>query len=79
MTSAPMEKEVAYGVFMPVGEGGWIHSTTAPPVPATYAYNHQYVHLEDCISNPKPLQKPHPPIICAGNSDTGLRFIVEEA
>jgi pyrimidine oxygenase len=51
MTSAPMEKEVAYGVFMPVGEGGWIHSTTAPPVPATYAYNHQYVHLEDGLDH----------------------------
>jgi pyrimidine oxygenase len=212
MTSAYMEKEVEYGVFMPVGEGGWIRSTTAPPVPATYAYNRQvailaeqsgldfllamakwrgfggasnhwdttlesmtvitalaevtirvrliptvhtlafnvalvakmlatldqiahgraglnvvsgwfrdelgqmglwpehishaeryavagewvqalkrlwqeervtfhgrYVHLEDCVSNPKPLQKPHPPLICAGNSDTGLRFTVEEA
>jgi pyrimidine oxygenase len=212
MTSAHMEKEVEYGVFMPVGEGGWIRSTTAPPVPATYAYNRQvailaeqlgldfllamakwrgfggasnhwdttlesmtvitalaevttrvrliptvhtlafnvalvakmlatldhiahgraglnvvsgwfrdelgqmglwpehishaeryavagewvqalkrlwqedrvtfhgrYIHLEDCVSNPKPLQKPHPPIICAGNSDTGLRFTVEEA
>jgi len=207
-----MEKEVEYGVFMPVGEGGWIRSTTAPPVPATYAYNRQvailaeqlgldfllamakwrgfggasnhwdttlesmtvmtalaevttrvrliptvhtlafnvalvakimatldqiahgraglnvvsgwfrdelgqmglwpehishaerytvarewvqalkclwqedrvtfhgrHVHLEDCVSNPKPLQKPHPPIICAGNSDTGLRFTVEVA
>ena len=34
-----MGKQVEYGVFMPVGEGGWIRSITAPPVPATYAYN----------------------------------------
>lgn len=207
-----MEKRVEYGVFMPVGEGGWIRSTTAPSVPATYALNRQvallaedlgldfllamakwrgfggeskhwdktlesltmmaalaeatqrvrlmptihtlafnvalvakmmvtldqisqgraglnvvsgwytdelqqmglwpadithteryevarewvqalkrlwseervtfhgkYIHLEDCISAPKPLQQPHPPIICAGNSDTGLRFTIEEA
>jgi pyrimidine oxygenase len=207
-----VEKEAEYGVFMPVGEGCWIRSTTAPPVPATYAYNRQvallaeqlgldfllamakwrgfggvsqqwdttlesmtvmaalaevttrvrlmptvhtlafnvglvakmmatldliahgraglnvvsgwfrdelgqmglwpahishaeryavarewvqalnrlwqeervtfhgrHVHLEDCVSNPKPLQKPHPSILCAGNSDTGLRFTVEEA
>jgi pyrimidine oxygenase len=207
-----MGKQVEYGVFMPVGEGGWIRSTTTPPVPATYAYNRQvavlaeqlglnfllamakwrgfggvsnhwnttlesmtvmaalaevtsrvrlmptvhtlafnvalvakmiatldqiaqgraglnivsgwyreelgqmglwpehishaeryevarewvhalkclwqeervtwhgrYIHLEDCLSNPKPLQRPYPPIICAGNSDTGLRFTVEEA
>jgi hypothetical protein len=33
-----MSKQVEYGVFMPVGEGGWIRSITAPPVPATYAY-----------------------------------------
>lgn len=39
----------------------------------------QYIHLEDCVSSPKPLQQPHPPIICAGNSETGLRFTVEEA
>jgi pyrimidine oxygenase len=207
-----MGKPVEYGVFMPVGEGGWIRSTTAPRVPATYAYNRrvallaeelgldfllamakwrgfggasqhwdttlesltviaalaevtrrvrlmptvhtlafnvalvakmlatldqisqgraglnivsgwyreelgqmglwpkdithaeryavarewvqalrrlwseervtfhgQYIHLDDCVSSPKPLQQPHPPIICAGNSDVGLRFTVEEA
>lgn len=207
-----MEKLVEYGIFMPVGEGGWIRSTTSPAVPATYAYNRQvavlaeqlgldfllamakwrgfggasnhwnttlesitmmaalaevtsrvrlmptvytlafnvalvakmiatldqiaqgraglnivsgwyreelgqmglwpehishaerydvarewvqalkrlwqeervtmhgrYVHLEDCLSSPKPLQHPHPPILCAGNSDIGLRFTVEEA
>lgn len=207
-----MAKTVEFGVFMPVGEGGWIRSTTAPPVPATYAHNREvallaedlgldfllamakwrgfggasnhwdktiesltmisalaevtqrvrlmptvhtlafnvalvakmivtldqisngraglnvvsgwyrdelnqmglwpdqidhserydlarewvhalkqlwtedrvtfhgkYIHLEDCISNPKPIQKPCPPIICAGNSDVGLRFTVEEA
>ncbi len=49
MTSAHMEKEVEYGVFMPVGEGGWIRSTTAPPVPATYAYNRQVAILAEHI------------------------------
>jgi len=42
-----MDKEVEYGVFMPVGEGGWIRSTTAPPVPATYAYNRQVALLTE--------------------------------
>ena len=42
-----MEKEVEYGVFMPVGEGGWIRSTTAPAVPATYAYNRQVAILAE--------------------------------
>jgi len=49
MTSAYMEKEVEYGVFMPVGEGGWIRSTTAPAVPATYAYNRQVAILAEHI------------------------------
>lgn len=42
-------------------------------------FHGRHVHLDDCVSNPKPLQKPHPPIICAGNSETGLRFTVEAA
>jgi pyrimidine oxygenase len=27
------------GVFLPVGSGGWITSTTSPEIPATYEYN----------------------------------------
>ena len=42
-------------------------------------FHGKYVHLDDCVSDPKPLQSPHPPIICAGNSETGLRFTIEEA
>jgi pyrimidine oxygenase len=33
-----------------------------------------YFHLEDCRSDPKPLQKPHPDIVCAGISEAGMRF-----
>ncbi|WP_059053879.1 LLM class flavin-dependent oxidoreductase [Paenibacillus senegalimassiliensis] len=29
------------GVFIPVGNGGWITSTTSPELPATYSYNKQ--------------------------------------
>ena len=34
----------------------------------------QYYRLVDCLSNPKPVQRPHPPIICAATSDRGLTF-----
>src|SRR5438128_902219 len=34
-----MGKPIDWGVFMPVGQGGWIRSSTAPPVPATWDYN----------------------------------------
>ena len=33
------EKRVELGVFIPVGNGGWITSTTSPQLPATYEYN----------------------------------------
>lgn len=45
-----VKKRVEFGVFMPVGEGGWIRSTTTPPVPATYAYNRQVGQLADSLS-----------------------------
>jgi pyrimidine oxygenase len=32
-------KRVQLGVFLPVGNGGWITSTTSPDIPATYGYN----------------------------------------
>jgi pyrimidine oxygenase len=33
--------------------------------------------LEDCRSDPKPVQKPHPAIISAGSSEAGVRFATE--
>jgi pyrimidine oxygenase len=42
-------------------------------------FDGQYYHLVDCQSNPKPLQSPRPPILCAATSDTGLRFTIERA
>jgi pyrimidine oxygenase len=34
-------KSVELGVFLPVGNGGWITSTTSPQLPATYDYNRE--------------------------------------
>jgi pyrimidine oxygenase len=34
----------------------------------------RFFNLVDCVSDPKPRQKPYPPIISAGLSDEGLRF-----
>jgi pyrimidine oxygenase len=39
----------------------------------------RYFHLEDCVSSPKPLQRPGPFLVCAGTSDEGLRFTCREA
>lgn len=38
-----------------------------------------YFQLDDCVSEPKPLQKPYPFLVCAAASDEGLRFTAEHA
>lgn len=39
----------------------------------------EFFHLKDCVSDPKPLSRPRPDLICAGMSDRGLRFAVRQA
>lgn len=43
----PVEKKVELGVFIPVGNGGWITSTTSPQLPATYDYNKRVTLLAE--------------------------------
>ncbi|MGG6309359.1 LLM class flavin-dependent oxidoreductase [Paenibacillus macerans] len=38
----------------------------------------QYFQLEECESLPKPLQQPRPEIICAGQSEKGMGFTIDE-
>lgn len=38
-----------------------------------------YYTLVDCLSDPKPVQQPHPTIICAAVSDTGYEFTMRHA
>jgi len=39
----------------------------------------RYFRMKDCVSDPKPLSRPRPDLICAGISDRGLRFAVQAA
>ena len=39
----------------------------------------RFFHMQDCVSEPKPLSRPRPDLICAGQSDRGFRFSVREA
>ncbi len=41
------DKVIELGVFIPVGNGGWITSTTSPQLPATYAYNKEVTILAE--------------------------------
>ncbi len=44
----------------------------------TVTCNGQYFTMHDCESDPKPLQRPRPFLICAGTSGRGVRFTVDE-
>lgn len=41
-------------------------------------YHGKYFTLDDCLCQPTPQRLPQPPIVCAGMSDRGLRFTVEQ-
>ncbi|WP_223172183.1 hypothetical protein [Microbacterium sp. NIBRBAC000506063] len=36
-----MARNIEYGIFLPVGSGGWIPSTNAPVLDGSYSYNRQ--------------------------------------
>lgn len=38
-----------------------------------------HFRLEDCRSDPKPVAQPHPAIVCAGISPSGMRFTAQHA
>lgn len=44
-----INKSVELGVFLPVGNGGWITSTTSPQLPATYEYNKEVALLAEAM------------------------------
>ena len=41
-------------------------------------FDGDFFHIEDCVSDPKPIRTPRPPLICAGISDIGRQFTIEE-
>ena len=47
--------------------------------PAEFDHAGQFFHLKRAFSQPKPLQRPHPPIMQAGASPTGRRFAARYA
>ncbi|MDQ2812542.1 MAG: LLM class flavin-dependent oxidoreductase [Actinomycetota bacterium] len=49
--------------------------TSAEP----FDFDGSYVHLTGAFGNPKPIQRPHPPILIGGRSDALLRVVAEHA
>jgi len=56
----------------------WIHVAKRLWSEDRVTHHGKFYDLEDCMSNPKPIQKPHPPILCAATSDVGFKFVIEE-
>jgi pyrimidine oxygenase len=42
-------------------------------------FDGRFFQMTDCVSEPKPLSRPRPDLICAGMSDRGFRFSVRES
>jgi pyrimidine oxygenase len=42
-------------------------------------YDGKFFQMKDCHSSPKPVSRPRPDLICAGQSDRGFQFSVREA
>ena len=42
-------------------------------------FDGRYYHLNDAIANPKPVQKPHPPIWIGASGETTLRLVARHA
>jgi pyrimidine oxygenase len=45
----------------------------------TVDFHGRFFTMDDCVSDPKPLSRPRPDLICAGMSERGLRFAVQAA
>jgi alkanesulfonate monooxygenase SsuD/methylene tetrahydromethanopterin reductase-like flavin-dependent oxidoreductase (luciferase family) len=44
-----------------------------------FDYEGRYLDIKGAISKPKPIQKPHPPIMSANSSEVGVRFAAKHA
>src|SRR5207248_11714458 len=42
-------------------------------------FHGRFFTMKNCVSEPKPLSRPRPDLICAGMSERGLRFAVRAA
>ena len=47
--------------------------------PGPFDFDGSYLHLTGAFCNPKPVQRPHPPIVIGGRSTATLRVVAEHA
>lgn len=56
----------------------WVHIVRELWKYGRLTYHGKYFTLDDCLCQPTPERLSQPPIVCAGMSDRGLRFTVEQ-
>jgi pyrimidine oxygenase len=56
----------------------WTHVVKRLWSEPSVTHEGRFFTMKDCESNPKPLQQPRPPLICAGMSERGFNFAVRE-
>ena len=56
----------------------WLHIVKALWTQESVTFHGKYFDVEDCYSDPKPVQRPYPQIVCATSSERGFQFVAEE-
>ena len=56
----------------------WLHIVKALWTEESVTYHGKYFSVDDCYSEPKPVQRPYPKIVCATSSDRGYEFVAQE-
>ncbi len=57
----------------------WTHLVKRLWADPSVTFDGRFFQFKDCVSDPKPLSRPRPTLICAGQSDRGFQFSVREA
>jgi len=57
----------------------WLHVVKSLWSEPSVNFEGRYFQMRDCQSDPKPVSKPRPFLICAGTSGRGMQFTVAEA
>jgi pyrimidine oxygenase len=57
----------------------WTHVIKRLWAEPSVTHHGRFFDMKDCESSPKPLSRPRPELICAGQSDRGFDFAVREA
>src|SRR5579862_9402350 len=56
----------------------WLNAAKALWTEPSVTFKGRFFELDDCRSDPKPVQRPFPPIVCASGSERGQEFVAEQ-